>query len=66
MLNKLKRGGNCLINSKTDEIIIALSWQITGNREIELDTSTFLLNKSGKIRSDKDFIIQIASENYGL
>ena len=56
MLNKLKRGGNCLINSKTDEIIIALSWQTTGNREIELDTSSFLLNKSSKIRSDKDFI----------
>jgi stress response protein SCP2/predicted type IV restriction endonuclease len=56
MLNKLKRGGNCLIKSKTDKIVIALSWQTENNREIELDTSSFLLNKSGKVRDDQDFV----------
>ena len=54
--NTIKRGENCFISSTTDEIVIALRWQTTKSIKIDVDTSSFLLNKKDKVRSDKDFI----------
>jgi stress response protein SCP2/predicted type IV restriction endonuclease len=56
MVNKLESGGNCLINNTTDTIVIRISWRTKSNSDLDIDTSSFLLNKKGQVRSDKDFI----------
>jgi tellurium resistance protein TerD len=57
----LQKGGNLSL-SKTDpslnNILIGLGWDVrsTDGQDFDLDASAFLLNASGKVRSDADFI----------
>ncbi len=55
-MNKLETGEKYLINNKIDEIAIRISWQTKSTSDFDIDTSSFLLNKKGQVRSDKDFI----------
>ncbi len=57
----LSKGGNLSL-SKTDpnltKILVGLGWdeRATDGAEFDLDASVFLLNTTGKVRSDADFI----------
>ena len=57
----LSKGGNLSL-SKTDpnltKILVGLGWdeRATDGAEFDLDASVFLLNSTGKVRSDADFI----------
>ncbi|MCG8293318.1 MULTISPECIES: TerD family protein [Pseudomonas] len=57
----LQKGGNLSL-SKTDpsltKILVGLGWdpRATDGTEFDLDASAFLLNASGKVRSEADFI----------
>lgn len=57
----LKKGGNVNLTKDTPKmtkIIVGLGWETrkgTGYA-FDLDASAFLLNKNGRVRSDKDFI----------
>ena len=66
----LQKGGNLSL-SKSDpgltKALIGLGWdpRTTDGAEFDLDASAFLLNASGKVRSEKDFIFynQLRSED---
>lgn len=54
----LPRGGNAFLGENgaaLKRIELGLAWQ-TGEREIDLDASVFLLTKEGKVRGDNDLI----------
>ncbi|MEN9435067.1 MAG: hypothetical protein RLZZ422_2656, partial [Pseudomonadota bacterium] len=61
MALSLQKGGNLSL-SKTDpsltKIIVGLGWdeRATDGSSFDLDASAFLLNASGKVRGDTDFI----------
>lgn len=61
MTISLQKGGNVNL-SKTaptmSKMIVGLGWdaRATDGAEFDLDASAFMLNSSGKVRSDKDFI----------
>ncbi|VVP82909.1 General stress protein 16U [Pseudomonas fluorescens] len=61
MALSLQKGGNLSL-TKTDpsltRIIVGLGWdpRATDGTEFDLDASAFLLNASGKVRGDTDFI----------
>lgn len=61
MALSLQKGGNLSL-TKTDpsltKIIVGLGWdpRATDGAEFDLDASAFLLNASGKVRGDTDFI----------
>lgn len=57
----LSKGGNISLSKESpglSRIIIGLGWDVraTDGKEFDLDASAFLLNTSGKVRSDADFI----------
>ena len=64
MALSLQKGGNLSL-SKTDpglnKILVGLGWDArsTDGQDFDLDASAFLLNASGKVRSDADFIFYI-------
>ncbi len=70
MAISLAKGGNLSL-SKTDpslnKLLIGLGWdeRATSGAEFDLDASVFLLNSTGKVRSDRDFIFynQLQSDN---
>lgn len=61
MALSLQKGGNLSL-SKTDpglnKVLIGLGWdaRATDGAEFDIDASAFLVNSSGKVRSDADFI----------
>ena len=70
MAISLNKGGNLSL-SKTDptltRLLIGLGWdeRATSGAEFDLDASVFLLNNTGKVRGDHDFIFynQLKSDN---
>lgn len=70
MAISLNKGGNVSL-SKTDptlkKLLIGLGWdeRATSGAEFDLDASAFLLNSTGKVRGDHDFIFynQLKSDN---
>lgn len=70
MAISLNKGGNLSL-SKTDptltRLLIGLGWdeRATSGSEFDLDASVFLLNNTGKVRGDHDFIFynQLKSDN---
>ncbi len=57
----LSKGGNVSLSKEVfglKNILIGLGWDIrsTDGSPFDLDTSLFILNGAGKVRSDKDFI----------
>ncbi|WP_066803335.1 TerD family protein [Moraxella oblonga] len=61
MAISLNKGGNLSL-SKTDpsltKLVIGLGWdvRVTSGQDFDLDASVFLLNSTGKVRGDHDFI----------
>lgn len=70
MALSLSKGGNLSL-TKTDpnlnKLLIGLGWdeRATSGAEFDLDASVFLLNASGRVRGDHDFIFynQLKSDN---
>ncbi|MDR1656671.1 MAG: TerD family protein [Deltaproteobacteria bacterium] len=61
MAVSLKKGGNISLNKEApglSSIFVGLGWDArsTDGEEFDLDASAFLLNSSGKVRIDHDFI----------
>ncbi|MDR2442118.1 MAG: TerD family protein [Deltaproteobacteria bacterium] len=61
MAISLKKGGNVSLSKETpglSVIFVGLGWdtRVTDGSEFDLDASAFLLNSSGKVRKDHDFI----------
>lgn len=57
----LKKGGNISLTGSDPSlksVKIGLGWEarVTSGEEFDLDASLFMVNKSGKVRSDSDFI----------
>jgi tellurium resistance protein TerD len=57
----LQKGGNVSLDKVAPgmtKILIGLGWdeRVTDGTEFDLDASIFLLNETGKVRSDNDFI----------
>lgn len=60
MAISLSKGGNVSLSKEApglDEIMVGLGWDVraTDGQDFDLDASAFLLNSSGKVRSDSDF-----------
>ncbi len=60
MAISLSKGGNVSLSKEApglDEIMVGLGWDVraTDGQDFDLDASAFLLNASGKVRSDGDF-----------
>ena len=60
MAISLSKGGNVSLSKEApglDEVMIGLGWdaRATDGKDFDLDASAFLLNASGKVRSDADF-----------
>ncbi|WP_343518470.1 TerD family protein [Sphingomonas sp.] len=60
MAISLSKGGNVSLSKESpglDEIMVGLGWDVraTDGQDFDLDASAFLLNASGKVRSDSDF-----------
>ena len=60
MAISLSKGGNVSLSKEDpglDEIMIGLGWDVraTDGAAFDLDASAFILNASGKVRSDNDF-----------
>jgi len=60
MAISLSKGGNVNLSKEApglDEIMVGLGWDVraTDGKDFDLDASAFLLNASGKVRSDTDF-----------
>jgi len=64
MALSLSKGGNISL-SKTDpglkKILIGLGWdeRATSGQEFDLDASVFMVDSSGKVRGDHDFISMV-------
>jgi tellurium resistance protein TerD len=61
MAISLQKGGNVILNKEAPglkKLLIGLGWdpRATDGKEFDLDGSVFLLNATGKARSDADFI----------
>jgi len=61
MAVNLKKGGNTSLTSTSPglkKIIVGLGWdgRATAGDDFDLDASAFILNETGKVRSDEDFI----------
>jgi tellurium resistance protein TerD len=61
MAISLQKGGNVNLNKEAPglkKLVVGLGWdpRATDGKEFDLDGSVFLLNASGKARSDADFI----------
>ncbi|MDR1607627.1 MAG: TerD family protein [Deltaproteobacteria bacterium] len=61
MAVSLSKGGNVSLNKEAPglkAVFVGLGWDTrsTDGAEFDLDASAFLLNKDGKVRSDRDFI----------
>ncbi|MCL2742448.1 MAG: TerD family protein [Planctomycetaceae bacterium] len=58
MAISLKKGANTVLPSGLNKIVVGLGWdpRTTSGDDFDLDASAFLLNESGKVRSDRDFI----------
>lgn len=61
MAISLQKGGNVSLSKEApsmSKMIIGLGWDVraTDGADFDLDGSAFLLNESGKVRSDADFI----------
>jgi tellurium resistance protein TerD len=57
----LSKGGNVTLSKEAPglkAVLVGMGWdaRVTDGGAFDLDTSAFLLNGSGKVRSDKDFI----------
>lgn len=60
MAISLSKGGNVSLSKESpglDQIMVGLGWDVrsTDGKAFDLDASAFLLNASGKVRSDADF-----------
>ena len=60
MAISLSKGGNVSLSKEApglDRVMIGLGWDVrsTDGKDFDLDASAFLLNASGKVRSDADF-----------
>ncbi len=61
MAVSLQKGGNVSLSKEDPNLksaMVGLGWDVrsTDGSDFDLDASVFLLNESGKIRSDQDFI----------
>ena len=61
MAISLQKGGNVSLSKEDPNLknaMVGLGWDVrsTDGADFDLDASVFLLNESGKIRSDQDFI----------
>ena len=61
MAISLQKGGNVSLSKEApgmQKMLIGLGWDVraTDGADFDLDGSAFLLNASGKVRSDADFI----------
>ena len=61
MAISLQKGGNVSLSKEDPNLknaMVGLGWDVrsTDGSDFDLDASVFLLNESGKIRSDQDFI----------
>ena len=61
MAISLQKGGNVSLSKEAPgltKMLIGLGWDVraTDGADFDLDGSAFLLNASGKVRSDADFI----------
>ena len=61
MAISLQKGGNVSLSKEDPNLksaLVGLGWDVrsTDGADFDLDASVFLLNESGKIRSDQDFI----------
>ena len=61
MANSLQKGGNISVSKEAPsmtKMVLGLGWDVraTDGSAFDLDASAFLLNASGKVRSDADFI----------
>lgn len=70
MAISLSKGGNVSLSKEAPgltDLLIGLGWdaRATDGQDFDLDASAFLLNASGKVRSDADFIFynQLKSDN---
>ena len=68
MAISLQKGGNVSLSKEApsmSKMIIGLGWDVraTDGADFDLDGSAFLLNESGKVRSDADFIFYNQSKS---
>lgn len=68
MAISLQKGGNVSLSKEAPsmrKMIIGLGWDVraTDGADFDLDGSAFLLNESGKVRSDADFIFYNQSKS---
>ncbi|HOX51016.1 MAG TPA: TerD family protein, partial [Fibrobacteria bacterium] len=61
MAIELQKGGNVNLNKEAPglkKILLGLGWDVraTDGAAFDLDATAFLLNASGKVRGDHDFI----------